>query len=332
MPLSSVNFSIEFFEMYLLKAFFRLVRWQNLLFIALTQLLFYYCFIYSRNAALNNGHKSFFGPSSFLLLVIASVMIAAAGYIINDYFDLNIDKINKPDGIVVDKVIRRRWAIVWHLLFTTTGIAISFYIGYMINNWLLGILNLLSAVLLWFYSTTFKRKLLIGNVIISLLTAWVVLVLYFCELRFYYVFNDESQVYKTFITMLFKVAVLYGSFAFIISLIREVVKDMEDIRGDEKFGCRTMPIVWGIPASKIFIATWLVVLIAALIIVQVYAIQIHWWWSAVYCVIFVIYPLWRILKNLQKAVVAKDYHKLSTAIKLVMLSGILSMLFFKAYS
>ncbi|MEO5995206.1 MAG: geranylgeranylglycerol-phosphate geranylgeranyltransferase [Chitinophagaceae bacterium] len=317
--------------MMLLSAFLRLVRWQNLLFIALTQVLFYYCFMYSRERELLAFQENLLKPSLFVLLVVSSVLIAAAGYIINDYFDLNIDKINKPTRIIVEKIIRRRWAIVWHLMLTTLGVVLSFYVGYKINNIFLGLLNLCSAVLLLFYSTKYKKELMIGNIIISLLTAWVVIVLYFCELRFYYVFNLESERYKKYITQLFKAAVLYGGFAFIISMIREVVKDLEDMQGDEKFGCRTMPIIWGIPASKIFVGTWLVVLIGALVIVQFYALQLHWWFSALYCVAFIIVPLIYILRKLGKAMVQHDYHKLSTQIKLVMLTGILSMIFFKIY-
>jgi len=318
--------------MILVRAFLRLVRWQNLMFIALTQVLFYFCFIYSHEHKLTVLQENFLKPSLFVLLVVSSVLIAAAGYIINDYFDLNIDKINKPSKIVVEKIIRRRWAIVWHLVLTSIGVMLSFYIGYKINNVLLGLLNFCSAILLWFYSTKFKKELMIGNIIISLLTAWVVIVLYFCELRFYYIFNVESENYKKYITFLFKVAVLYGGFAFIISIIREVIKDLEDRKGDEKYGCRTMPIVWGIPASKIFIGTWLVVLIAALCIVQFYALQLHWWFSALYCVIFIIGPLIYILRKLDKAMVQEDYHKMSIQVKLVMLTGILSMIFFKFYS
>ncbi len=302
------------------------------MFIALTQVLFYFCFIYSHEHKLTVLQENFLKPSLFVLLVVSSVLIAAAGYIINDYFDLNIDKINKPSKIVVEKIIRRRWAIVWHLVLTSIGVMLSFYIGYKINNVLLGLLNFCSAILLWFYSTKFKKELMIGNIIISLLTAWVVIVLYFCELRFYYIFNVESENYKKYITFLFKVAVLYGGFAFIISIIREVIKDLEDRKGDEKYGCRTMPIVWGIPASKIFIGTWLVVLIAALCIVQFYALQLHWWFSALYCVIFIIGPLIYILRKLDKAMVQEDYHKMSIQVKLVMLTGILSMIFFKFYS
>lgn len=323
-------FAHEFNRMKLLGAFLKLVRWPNIVFIALTQILFYYCFIYFSDKGLLT-EVNLLQPFLLYLLVTASVFIAAAGYIINDYFDLNIDKINKPAKLIVEKIIRRRWAIIWHLLLTSVGVILSFYISYKINNWLLGLMNLFTALLLWGYSTTFKKKLLIGNIIISLLTAWVIIVLYLCELRLFYVFNTRSEQYHNYITLLFKVTMLYSGFAFIISLVREVIKDMEDIRGDEKWGCRTMPIVWGIQAAKVFTATWMVVLIASLAIIQVYVIQLHWWWLAVYSILFIILPLVLLFRDLFRAVGQKDFHRLSTGIKVVMLTGILSMLLFKIY-
>ena len=102
--------------------------------------------------------------------------------------------------------------------------------------------------------------------------------------------------------------------------------------GDAKFGCKTMPIVWGIPASKVFVAVWLIVLIGAVSVVQFYVLQLGWLWSAVYCIVLILFPLVWILRKLFKAQVPKDYHQLSTAIKFVMLTGLLSMLFFKIYS
>ena len=138
--------------------------------------------------------------------------------------------------------------------------------------------------------------------------------------------------YELASTKLFKYAIVYAGFAFIISLIREVIKDMEDMEGDAKYGCKTMPIVWGIPATKVFTAVWLIVLTSALIIIQVYALYLGWWWSVLYSVAAIIIPLLWILQKLYQAKVTKDYQQLSTAVKLVMLAGILSMIFFKIYS
>ena len=165
--------------MQLLRAFFKLIRWPNLFFIALTQLLFYT----QIGTKFTNFRSLLFYKFQlpFILLVIASLLIAAGGYIINDYFDLHIDGINKPKSLVIDKIIKRRWAILWHLFFSTAGVICSAFVSYFTDQWLIVIINSITVLLLWFYSTHFKKKLLLGNVVVSFLTAWVILVIYlFC--------------------------------------------------------------------------------------------------------------------------------------------------------
>ncbi len=314
----------------------RLIRWPNLVFIVVTQLLFYYCIVipvykqYSSAPFLNTFYLG--------LLISASVLIAAAGYVINDYFDLYIDRINKPDKLVVEKIIKRRWTIVWHLVLSAAGIFITAWACIKNPDWhigLAGFINLLCVFLLWFYSTTYKKKLLTGNIIISLLTAWVILILYLVNMRSWFmvkIMYEFKHNYSLATAKLFKYAIVYAGFAFIISLIREVIKDMEDMEGDMKYNSKTMPIVWGVPASKVFVAVWIVVLVGALLVLQFYALHLGWWWSVAYCLVAIIAPLLWILRRLYKAQVPKDYHRLSSAVKLVMLAGILSMLFFKIYS
>lgn len=308
-------------------AFFRLIRYPNLIFIGLTQILFYITII--RPAFESSGKMDplqFFGT---ILLLIASVLIAAGGYVINDYFDLNIDRINKPDKLVVDQVIKRRWAILWHLGFSSLGLILSFVVSNKVDNFLPFLCNAITVILLWFYSTSFKKELLVGNIVISLLTGWVILVLYVAVTpwRILTTQHEDIKVYSR----IFKYAILYGGFAFIISLIREVIKDMEDIEGDRRYGCKTMPIVWGLPATKLFISVLLVVLLGSLIIIQLYALQLNWWWSVLYSMLFLIFPLVRFYQKLGKSVASHDFHVLSSRLKWIMLSGILSMLFFKWY-
>ncbi|MEO6316401.1 MAG: geranylgeranylglycerol-phosphate geranylgeranyltransferase [Chitinophagaceae bacterium] len=313
--------------MKLTAAFFRLIRWPNLFFIVLTQFLFYSCIILPAYYTANTEGAWFLSWPLFWWLTLASVFIAAAGYIINDYFDLDIDQVNKPANIIVQKIIKRRWAIFWHMGLSLAGVLLTFIVSWKIGNWMIGPFNLVAVFLLLFYSTTFKKKFLIGNVIISLLTAWVVFVLYISELDF--VAFTREQAYQLAMTKIFKLAVLYGGFAFIISLVREVIKDMEDIKGDEKFGCRTMPVVWGIPASKVFAGVWLIVLIIAVLVLFVYALLIGWFVAALFVFVLVVVPLTMILKKLYGAVTTRQFHSISTLIKLVMLTGILSMIFFK---
>lgn len=302
-------------------AFLKLVRWQNLFFILLTQMLFRFFilrFVYGVNGAENIRLTL----PLFYLIVFASLCIAAAGYIINDYFDVNIDLVNKPAKLIIDRHIKRRWAIVLHIVLSFVGFLISLYVGYKLRNLYIPAFNLLAIIALWFYSTTFKKKLLIGNILVSLLTAWVILVLTFCEYRFHT--NSVDEFWKRLI----KLSFIYAGFAFIISLIREVIKDMEDMPGDAKYGCTTMPIVWGIQVSKVYAAVWIVVIICATAGIQIYVAYLGWWLSALYSLLAIIIPLIWLLRKLYTAQSSKDFHELSTMIKLVMLTGILSMIFF----
>lgn len=291
---------------------------------ALTQLLFETC-IYGR--IYPQAAKDIFS-FSFVCLLIASVCIAAAGYAINDYFDQNIDQVNKPNKVVVNRIISRRWVIFWHLFLSLVGLFCTVLALPLPSFWHLVLGNFVAVMALWFYSTDLKKKLLVGNVLISLLTAWVLLVLFFAKhpLHLDQWLRVEHQEVR-----FFRLAFLYAGFAFVISLIREVIKDMEDIEGDRRYGCRTMPIVWGLNASKVFVAVWIVVLVASLLLLQVYALGLGWWISAVYCVVLMVLPLLWVLRQLFVAQVAKDFHQLSSVIKWCMFAGILSMLFFRLY-
>ncbi len=309
-----------------IKAFLQLVRWPNLLFIGITQMLFVYSIvhplIYSAGAVPNVRGEY------FVLLVTASILIAAAGYIINDYFDLNIDQVNKPGKLVVAKVISRRWVIFWHLLLSAIGIGIGFYIDWFTRVRFLGFANIICVALLFIYSISLKKRMLVGNVVISAMTAWVILVIGWCETSNLI----QPALLGSYTERITRISFLYAGFAFVISLIREVIKDMEDIEGDRRFGCRTMPIVLGINATKVFVAVWLVVLASALSIVQFYALVIQWWWSAAYSVLLIIIPLIYAFKFLFKSSNPDDYNRLSSIIKAIMFTGILSMIFFRLYA
>lgn len=313
-----------------LPAFFRLIRWPNLVFIALTQLLFYYCILLPslpESYSLLQYHLS---ASVLYVLVTASILIAAGGYIINDYFDINIDRVNKPGKMVVEKIIYRRWAILLHIFVTTIGVALSVYVSVK-TNYIILTGNIICTILLWFYSTTFKKKLLSGNLIISALMAWTILVLYFAvNINFHALQNLQPGI-QTAMHRIYKFAVLYAGFAFIISLIREVVKDIEDMEGDAKYNCKTMPVVWGVPAAKVFVGVWIVVLAGGLVVMEFYVLQLGWWLSGLYCALLLILPLIWVLFKFYKAQSPAEYHRVSSSIKIIILLGILSMLFFKWY-
>jgi 4-hydroxybenzoate polyprenyltransferase len=307
-------------------AFFRLVRYPNLIFIALTQSLFYFIIEHRIFCEIEYATGPLLGTNDFILLLLSSVAIAAGGYIINDYFDMDIDNVNKPHKLVIGKFMSRRWAMLFHMLLSLIGLFLTAVVALHLNNIMLLVFNFVSVVLLLFYSTTFKKRLLVGNVIISLLTAWVVGVLFIAEIKF----SDVDYMLKniTVIERLYKFTLIYAGFAFIVSLVREVVKDLEDIIGDKKYGCTTMPIVWGVNASKIYTAIWLVVLMGALGAIFFYTIINTWNGLIPVLVIVLLSFLIFILFQIKKASTSKDFGKISSQVKVLMLIGILSMLLF----
>jgi 4-hydroxybenzoate polyprenyltransferase len=308
--------------MRLIAAFFRMIRPVNLFFIALTQFLFHDFIIRPILARVNE--LPVLDGLNYILLSAASVLIAAGGYIINDYFDINIDLVNKPKGNVVDSIVSRRWAIVWHFILSFTAVLLSAYISWKTGLWYIVIVNTICIALLFGYSVSLKRKLLSGNVLISLLTAWVILILVLAEVWK----GLHAPVEKA---RIIRLGFLYAGFAFITSLVREAVKDVEDMHGDAKYGCQTMPIVWGVNATKVYVAVWLLVLIASLTIIQFYVAQFRWWWPIAYSVLLIILPLLFFLYRLYHSKTEKDFHFMSNLAKFIMLTGILSMIFFKYY-
>ena len=205
--------------------YLKMIRVANLVIIAVTQ---YLTAIFL--ASPGDNLRSVVLDKGLFLLVLSTVFIAGAGYIINDYYDVKIDFVNKPKRVVVGKTLSRRWVVIGHLVLNIAAIGIGFYLSTTI-----GIINLIAAFSLWIYSNQLKRLPFIGNLIIGGLTGLTVLVVgqYFSE-RAYLI-------------------LCYAVFAGFITLVREIIKDMEDLKGDERFGCKTLPIVWGIPNTKKFI-------------------------------------------------------------------------------
>jgi 4-hydroxybenzoate polyprenyltransferase len=276
--------------------FLNLIRWKNLLIILFTQTLVYF-FLRpepSLSAASDPG---------FLMLLFSTLLLAAAGYLINDYSDIKIDVINKPEGLIVSRFISPRLTLLLHIIFNLIAVGIGFYLDFR-----LGIVNLLTAWLLWRYSASYKYKLVIGNLIVALLMALSLIVVYF---PFHY--------------LLFNWLLFYSCFAFLTGFAREIIKDVEDMEGDEAYNCRTIPIVFGIYKTKLVLMY--IVLIMIFMLIFVIAYFIHWRVIIfpVYLAIFVFLPMIEILFLLKKADTKKVFSKLSTRMKIIMLLGALSM-------
>ena len=300
-----------------LKNIFRLVRLLNLAFIVLTQLLFYYFIIIPIH-----NHFDSAGPvlsETLLFLIVSStVLVAAAGYMINDYFDVGLDQINKPERVIVGRSISRRKIILIHSVLNIVGVLIGFYVAYVSGHFLLGFIPLLSSASLWFYSTRLKKTLLFGNLLVSFLTALVVLTVGWYELSAKGLPADLRSKMNTLM-------LLYAGFAFLVSLIREIIKDIEDRRGDFYHGAKTVPIVLGVKNSKWIIASLTITTMLLLGWQEILHYSSETFYAMLYLDIFVQLPLLFLIILLVNAHVKKQYHQISNLLKLVMLAGICSM-------
>jgi len=304
----------------LLVGFFRLIRLPNLFFIALAQGLFQFAIYESvYEGQLPEGDRI-----HFWWLMLASVFIAAGGYVINDYFDVNIDEINKPERLVVDKIISRRWAMVWHFVMSTAGIVFTALALTSFRQLYLVMINLLCVVMLWFYSTRFKKSFLVGNFLIALLVAWTILVVFASKVDpiGWTQGTDPLQL------RLYRFAMLYAAFAFLATLARELIKDVEDMEGDRRYGCKTLPIVWGIGVARFFTLVWVGLLLLLLLGVLLYLLQLNYWVAFAYGILLILLPLLDWVRRLKNAVTPADFGALSRYVKWILLAGIFSMGFF----
>lgn len=313
-----------------LLSWFKLIRWSNLAIIALTQCVVRYGIIQPMIEYMNIGMKLELSTLNFLLLMLSTLLIAAGGYVINDYFDNNIDRINKPQHVVVGKNISRRQAMLTHSVLNVLGVALGFWVAYQIGVVKLGLIQLFSTGLLWFYSTDFKKRLLAGNLLIALLTAMVPFTILLFEIppliAAYKIMLADMNLNFNHI-MIFVGG--YAGFAFITTLVREIIKDMEDVEGDEKFGCETMPIVWGIKTSKA-ISIGLILttmLLLAFIMTQQFHDKDHI--SFAYFLTFLQLPSVWLSAKVFKAQTARDFHLASRLQKFIMLGGVFYALVFK---
>lgn len=259
---------------------------------------------------------------NFALLVIGTLLIAAAGYMINDYFDIKIDQINKPKENYFQHLLDRRGAIILHFILNAIALIIGLYLAYTLGKFKLLLLQILPIGLLWFYSTHYKKQFLIGNVVIAFLSALIVIVPAFYEKIMYPPYYSDELVYVYF---LFKILAAYGLCIFLITLIREAVKDMEDMEGDAHYRCRTMPIVWGISRTKWYIYTLQVILVLFIGYLAYKLYQVAYMDFFYMTIVFIIFPLFYTMYLLYQAQAKSEFKQISTFYKIIILLGILSM-------
>lgn len=314
-------------------AFLKLIRFQNLLIIAATQYMMRF-FIVEPILALNDFEPQL-GHFHFFLMVFSSMAITAAGYVINDYFDMKTDLLNRPDTVIVGKRITRRWAMAIHIILNTSGVLVGIYLCWYVDMLSFGLAYLLAAGLLWFYSTTYKRQFLIGNLIVSIFTAAVPFVVVIFEVP---LLNREySEVLIARGVDFNNIIAWVGGFsffAFLSTLVREIIKDVEDFEGDAAYGRNTLPIVLGIKVTRMLVLILILFLVVCLVYVYVsYLLRkpdgepdlLTLAWFGLVLVLPFIYLIFRLIAARDK----QDYHFCSNLTKLIMLGGILySVVFF----
>lgn len=254
-------------------AFIKLTRPINLIFIGVNAYILK--FVFENNWATTDwfSNSDFIGWKHevlFALMVLSMMSIAAAGNIINDYFDIKADRINKPNRTFVSRKLKKRWAIVTHWWFNILGLLFALTVAYFKWNLFLFIIPFLTAGVLWYYSVKLKRISLVGNFSVAFLTALVP----FMFFLFYYS-SDDYLLLSAQKSNALKALVVFLMFcAFILNLMRELIKDVEDLEGDKRMGCQTFPIVNGVRKSQLLI-TGISAFFSLILLMLVYAIYVH---------------------------------------------------------
>lgn len=300
--------------------FFKLIRWKNLIMIALVQCLIKYALLLPFYES--HGVVTTLNGFAFFLLVLATVCIAAGGYIINDIYDIETDKVNKPDKVIINKYISEKNALTLFIIINFIGVCLGFYLSNGIGESGFFVIFIIASALLYIYSSYLKQILLVGNIVVSLVVSLCILLVGIFELL-PAITDANRDIQITF----FKIIFDYAIFAFMINLIRELVKDIEDIDGDYKAGMQTLPIVLGRErTNKIVFALSLIPLFLVIYYVITYLFKQPL--VVGYFLVLVIAPLIYISIKLYSAEQKSDYKHISLVLKLVMLTGMLSLLLY----
>ena len=292
--------------------YLKLIRFQNLIAMAVIQYLIRYSLLIPAY-----GKNNILGDIEFSLLVLSMLLIAAGGYVINDYFDIQVDTVN--NNVLVGRKIKRRVALIIHAFSTFVGVCLGFYIAYKVGFLLLGAIMALSAYTLWMYSLKLKRKLFIGNFIIAKLSAVFTVSLAIFEVVPKYTHPNSWH--------LIVILSIYATFTFICSLMHEAIKDLKGSIGDAQFNIKTLATEWGVTKTKEFLK-WLSIALAFMVcLVSFYEFSTNNY-ALLYAATTIVGPLFLLNYWIYKAKHKASYSKISTLSQAIIFAGILSLLFF----
>ncbi|HQV37152.1 MAG TPA: geranylgeranylglycerol-phosphate geranylgeranyltransferase [Flavobacterium sp.] len=295
--------------------YLQLIRYQNLLMLALMQLVFRYGFLNQQDCFLA------LADWQYLLLVLSTVLIAAAGYVINDIFDQETDSINRPSAQIVGKLITESKAYNIYVALNILGVSIGFYLSNVIEKPSFATIFIFIAACLYFYATTLKKVLLLGNLMVAFILALSVLIIGVFDL---YPATHEGN--QDQMRMLFSILTDYAFFAFLINFIREIVKDAEDVKGDYNQGMQTLPILLGVGrTSKVIFGLLLVPIGIVFWYVNSYLMFNDLYIAVLFLLFLVLSPLLYCLVKSWSAKTTTDFRHLSLLLKWILFFGILSI-------
>ena len=306
-----------------IKNWLSLFRIPNLAIVIITQYLLGYGII--RPVLLMQHVEAPLGHLNFFILVMITVLIAAAGYIINDHFDVNTDRRNKPGKNMLEENISAKKALQVYYVINGMAILAGFYLAYVAGSYQLGLIFPAIIGLLWFYSSRYQRIPFWGNLIVALLSAMVLLIIWLFE--FFMLLHNSGD----FVSVVNQLGAInkfvwaYALFAFLVSFIREMLKDIEDMKGDQATGYRTLPVIWGMKTVRIISGILVFITISLLAIGQWYlyerGLNLPFWYLLIAVQSIFLYLLYLLFITKE----SEAYSFLSNTAKLIMLAGILSM-------
>lgn len=304
--------------------YIRLIRPLNVAVVALTMLLFRYCIIDVENYRMYD-FLPYMNTLSFYILLVTTMLITAGGYVINDIYDVETDQINKPDKLIVGKHIEDKDAFNYYLILTGLGIIGSFALMYTTKQMKISMLPIIVAVLLYLYASTFKKMMLLGNVVVAMCAALPIILLSIYELR---INQFDTAVIVLFTQGIGLSALVYATFAFLTTLIREIIKDVEDMEGDDVIGARTFPIVAGINASKALIVLTQLITLTIILLITYYFLVFKLSFAFYGIVLMMLLPLLVQIGLVIRAKTPEQFKWASLTGKIHMVTGVLTLLFF----
>jgi len=303
--------------------FLLLVRWQNVLMTAVV------IYVMEKWVATPILCAAYFGEQLpwyvLLLMTMACCLIAAGGYVINDYFDVKIDAINRPDRLIVTRSVSKQQAMLMFQMLTGLGLLCGLITAWLLRSWVLGVVFVFVPGLLWFYSASYKRLLLIGNLMVALVTGLTPLIVAianvaYLEQHYSHVHGNMNVLELT--TLPHDIYLWIGgfaAFAFWGTLIREIIKDMEDQQGDRELECHSLPVVYGDTVTKVIVTLLIAVMVACIC-------WLAWWvipstLTTRFTVFGLLVPIACVLYLLWSASIPSDYRTAQRAMKFVLFMG-----------